>query len=78
MFTSKTWVSNDNHQGTPITCRKSHYRNSMTVVTKSVLEVNDHELRVRSVSKAVCLSSTKYRCGADTEYVGNGFNQSVA
>ena len=50
----------------------------MTVVTKSVLEVNDHELRVRSVSKAVCLCSTKYRCGADTEYVGNGFNQSVA
>lgn len=31
MFTSKTWVSNDNHQGIPITCRKSHYRNSMTV-----------------------------------------------
>ena len=31
MFTSKTWVSNDNHQTTPITCRKSHYRNNMTV-----------------------------------------------
>lgn len=50
----------------------------MIVVTKSVLEVNDHELRVRSVSRAACLSSTKYRCGADTEYVENGFNQSVA
>lgn len=31
MFTIKTWVSNDNHQATPITCRKPHYRNSMTV-----------------------------------------------
>ena len=50
----------------------------MLVVIKSVSDVNDHELKARSVSRAVCFPSIKYRCGADTEYVGNGFNQSVA
>lgn len=39
--------------------------NSLIADTKSLLEVNDHELKVKSIDKVVYFLSIKYSCGED-------------